>query len=127
MEPLDQPTQEPENLEYSNDDKTMAMVAHLSALSGYVIPFGNILGPLVVYLTQKDKSEFITYHAKESLNFQITVFLALIVSGILTIVVIGIPLLIAVAVGSLVLTIIAGIRANEGKRYQYPWKIKFIA
>ncbi len=127
MEPLDQPTQEPENLEYSNDDKTMAMVAHLSALSGYVIPFGNILGPLVVYLTQKDKSEFITYHAKESLNFQITVFLALIVSGILTIIVIGIPLLIAVAVGSLVLTIIAGIRANEGKMYQYPWKIKFIS
>ncbi len=126
MEPLDSPNVEHENVELSQDDKSMGMVAHLSALSGYIIPFGNILGPLLIYLTQKDKSEFIAYHAKESLNFQITVTLAMLVSGVLTFVLIGIPLLIAVAIGSLVLTIIAGIRANEGKWYQYPWKLTFI-
>ena len=53
----------------SSDEKTMAMFCHLAAFAGVVIPFGNIIGPLVVWLIKKDSSPYIDYHGREALNF----------------------------------------------------------
>src|SRR5438045_1785285 len=51
----------------SNDEKTMAILSHvLTFVAGF-------LAPLIIYLIKKDESAFISAHAKESLNFQITV------------------------------------------------------
>ncbi len=40
----------------TQDEKTFGMLAHLSALAGYIIPFGNIIGPLIIWLIKKDQS-----------------------------------------------------------------------
>jgi uncharacterized protein len=111
----------------SSDEKTWALFAHLAALAGFVgIPFGNIIGPLVIWLIKKDQMPFVNNQAKESLNFQITVMIAVIICIPLIFVCVGIPLLIAVGVGNLVLIIMGAIKANSGVAYRYPLCLRLI-
>lgn len=107
--------------------RNIAMAVHLSALIAWVgVPLGHIIAPLVVWLTQKDKSGFIDRHGKESLNFQLSITLYSIIAFILCIVFIGFLLLIAIFIMHLTLSIIAAMRANEGEYYRYPMTIRFI-
>ena len=108
------------------EQRTMGMLCHLLAFSGYVIPFGHLIGPLVMWLVKKDESAFVDANGKESLNFQITLTIATVVSGILCLLRIGFLLLPVVFVGGIVLTIIASIKANEGKVYRYPVCLRLI-
>ena len=102
------------------------MLCHLSALSGFIIPFGSLIGPLVVWQIKKNQYPIVDDQGKEALNFQITITLAAIVSAILIVVLVGIALLIAVAIASLVFTIIAAIKANNGGTYRYPFCLRLI-
>lgn len=104
----------------TSDEKTMALLSHVLTI---VVGF---LAPLIIYLLKKDESTFVSEHAKESLNFQITVFIAAIVSLILCLVLIGFILIWGVLLMNLVLAIIATIKASEGKLYKYPFNIRFI-
>lgn len=108
--------------EVSQDDKTMGMIAHLS---GIVTGF---IGPLVIWLINKDKSDkaWLIEEAKEALNFQITVLIAMFVSGALTLILIGLLLIPIVAIAALVLAIMAGLKANSGESYRYPFAIRLI-
>lgn len=104
----------------SSDDKTMAILAHiLTLVAGFV-------APLVIYLVKKDNSPFASAHAKESLNFQITMLIAFVVSILLWVILIGFFITWLLGIADLVLVIIATIRASEGKLYKYPFSIKFI-
>lgn len=114
------PPPAPATGDVSSDDKLWGMLAHLSA-----ILFG-FLGPLVVWLIKKDQSVFVNDQGKEALNFQITVFIAMMVCFVLMFVVIGIFLMPIVGLGALVLTIMAGIKANSGEAYRYPFAIRLI-
>jgi uncharacterized Tic20 family protein len=108
------------------EEKTWGMLAHLSSLSGLIIPFGSLLGPLVVWLVKKDTMPFVADQGKEALNFNITVTIAAIVSAVLTLVLIGFLLLAVVVVGWLVLTILATIEANKGVAYRYPFTLRLV-
>jgi hypothetical protein len=110
----------------SKDERTWAMLCHLSALAGYIIPFGHIIGPLFVWLIKKDELPLVADQGKESLNFQISMTLYAIIPVILVIILIGIFLLIALAIVDLILIIVAAIKANEGVQYRYPLTIRFI-
>jgi len=112
--------------EPTKDERTMGMLCHLLALCGYVIPLGNIIGPLVLWLIKKDEMPFVDDQGKESLNFQITMTLAMIVSALLICVAVGMVLLPVVAVIDLVFIIIAAIKANAGERYRYPICLRLI-
>lgn len=105
-----------------------AMFAHLSALLGVVlpIPFVNVLAPLVIWQMKKEEFAFVDEQGKEALNFQITVSIALLVCFLLVFVVIGFLLLPIVAIASLVFTIIAGIKANNGESYRYPITMRLV-
>ncbi len=102
-----------------------AMFAHLSGFLGCLIPFGSLIGPLLVWQLKKDQDPFIDDQGKEALNFQISVALAGLLCVLLMVVVIGFLLIWAVIVGAVILMIIAAIKANEGKAYRYPfcWRI----
>jgi uncharacterized Tic20 family protein len=102
------------------------MLCHLSALSGFIIPFGSLIGPLVVWQIKKNQYPIVDDQGKEALNFQITITLAAIVSAILIVLLVGIFLLIAVGIASLVFTIIAAIKANNGETYRYPFCLRLI-
>ena len=116
----------PASEEVSKDEKTWGMLCHLLALTGYFIPFGNIIGPLIVWLIKKEELPFVDDQGKESLNFQITLTIALIISGVLLMVFIGIILLPLVAIFGLVMIIIASIKANNGEKYRYPVCLRLI-
>ncbi|MCB9036339.1 MAG: DUF4870 domain-containing protein [Lewinellaceae bacterium] len=100
--------------------------AHLGFLAGLIIPFGNVVAPLVIWLVYKDRSSYVEYHSKEALNFQLTVTIAMVASGILVLLLIGIFLLIGVLLLALVLSIVAAVKANNGEYYEYPFTIRFI-
>jgi len=110
----------------SAEERQWAMFAHLSALLGLVIPFGNLLGPLVIWLMKKETMPFVDQQGKEALNFQITVSIAMLVAAILIIVVIGFVLMLLVGVAAIVLTIMAAIKANEGVSYRYPFTLRLV-
>ncbi|MCB1555463.1 MAG: DUF4870 domain-containing protein [Xanthomonadales bacterium] len=109
------------------EERQWALFAHLSALSGFLIPFGNILGPLVIWLIKKDQLAFVNDQGKEALNFQITVMIAVLVSAGLTVILIGFLLLPIVGIGALVLTIMAAVKANGGERYRYPFTLRLVS
>ncbi|MGH8052785.1 MAG: DUF4870 domain-containing protein [Stenotrophomonas sp.] len=117
----------------SSEERQWAMFGHLSALTGVVTGgVGNIVGPLVIWLVKKDTMSFAADQAKEALNFNITlaiVALALVVLSVVTLgigLIVVIPLSIALGVAWLVLTIMAGIKANEGVTYRYPFTLRLI-
>ncbi|MCB9273600.1 MAG: DUF4870 domain-containing protein [Lewinellaceae bacterium] len=115
-----------ENLIPDNNEKLWATFSHLGIVAGVIVPFGSVLLPLVIWLVYKEKSEYVSYHAKEALNFQLTMLIGFVISAILIFVVIGIPLLIVLAIIDLVFCIIAAMRANEGERYRYPYTLRLI-
>ena len=98
-----------------------AMFCHLAAFLGLVFPFGNLIGPLILWQMKKETDPFIDAQGKEALNFQITASLAIAVCVMLIVVIIGFPLLLLVGIGATVLTIIAAIKANDGLHYRYPF------
>jgi uncharacterized Tic20 family protein len=135
QEPQDQMNQEPEpneappappqspptgGGELTSDERTWGMLAHLSGL------LIAIIGPVIVMLTKGKEFRYVEYHAKEALNFQITVTIATFVCIPLVFVIIGILLLPVISIGYLVLTIIAGIKANEGVQYKYPFCLRLV-
>ena len=106
--------------------RTFGMLCHIGALAGYVVPFGHLIGPLVFWLLKKDQHPFVDQQGKESLNFQITVTIAYVVFGTLSIFLIGIPFLVATGIAALIFEIIAGVRANSGIAYRYPFTLRLL-
>ena len=104
------------------DQRTMALVAHLLGILTWFI------GPLIIWLINKDDSSkaFVTDQAKEALNFQITITIAMLVCIVLMIVIIGGLLAPLVGLLNLVFCIIAGVKANNGEYYRYPFTLRLI-
>lgn len=110
----------------SAEEKQWALFAHLSALAGFIIPFGSIIGPLIIWLIKKDTMPFVDDQGKEALNFQITAAIAFVACVVLMIVLIGLLLIWVVAIADLVLIILAAIKANEGVAYRYPFTLRLV-
>ena len=111
----------------TENERTWGMLAHLSALAGLVMPLiGIVLGPLVVWLARRDESEFVAAHAKEALNFNISVLLGALACMLLMLVFIGFLLGTALFVAWLVMMLIAAIKASEGQSYRYPFSLRLV-
>lgn len=127
--PEQPPISEPLTAEdVSKDAKMWGMFCHLAALAGYLgIPFGNVLGPLIIWLIKKDDFKFVNDQGTESLNFQISITIYSLAAGLLVCLGgIGIILLIPLGIFGLVMVIIASIAANKGEAYRYPLCIRLI-
>ena len=113
--------------------RTWNMLCHLSALAGFIIPFGNILGPLLVWQIKKNEIPSTNVHGKAALNFQITVVIALLagmaVAILLSFFCVGfllIPVVMLIGLAGLIFAIIAGIKANNGEDYKYPFSLELV-
>ncbi len=108
--------------EASSEDRTLALLTHLS---GIILSF---VVPLVLWLVNKDKPDkgFLTDQAKEALNFQITVAIAWVIAIILSALLIGFLLYPVIWIVNLVFCILAGMKANEGVAYRYPFALRLI-
>lgn len=110
----------------SVEERQWALLAHLAALLGFVFPFGNVVGPLLVWLIKRESLPLVDDQGKEALNFNITVAIATAICLPLMFVLIGIPLLAAVGVYWLVFVIIAAVQTNNGTAYRYPFILRLI-
>jgi uncharacterized protein len=104
----------------SKDECNLAMLAHLlGAFTGFV-------GALILWLVKKDEGGFVAQEAKEALNFQITVALALAASALLKIILIGFLLFPIIFVANFIFCILAALSATKGKAYRYPFALRLI-
>ncbi len=136
----------------NNKENTNAFLIHISAFAGFLFPFGNIITPLVVWQTLKNRSEFLDKQGKEAINFNISYSLYIFFISILFLPLafghlfkknitdfvfnfnfsevfsfVGISVFYAVVyIIEIVLIIIASLKAKDGEYYQYPFTIKFI-
>ena len=105
-----------------------ATICHIVALSGLLgNGIGFVIGPLVVWVLKKEDHPFIDEAGREAINFQLTMFLAAMVSAFLIFLGVGFVLLIVVGVMMAVMPIIAALKTNQGERYRYPFSIRFIS
>jgi len=110
----------------TQNDRTWGMLAHLSSLSGFLLPFGNLIGPLIIWQVKKNQSAFASESAREALNFNITVLLIAAVCSMLIFVLIGFLILVSLGLYWVVLTVIAGVRASEGTAFHYPFTLRIV-
>jgi uncharacterized Tic20 family protein len=110
----------------SKDERTWAMLCHFSTYIGFIFPFGNIIVPLIIWLLKREDLPLVEDQGREVLNFQISMTIYFIISGILCIILIGIPILIGLIIFDFIITIVAAISANDGKYYRYPINLKLI-
>lgn len=129
--------------------RAWAIWCHLAGFGG-IVPLlicGNVLGPLIVWLIGREKSEEIDAHGKEAVNFQITMwaaafiayaasfiaslFIALLLPKQAEPVLIGIDIIeitfYITMIGLWLYAVIAGaVAAANGRRYRYPLSIRLI-
>ena len=108
-----------------SEERTWAGAAHWSALLAMVVAMA-FLGPLLVLLIKGNDSPLVRRQAVESLNFQLTILIAGIVSFALVFVVVGVLLLPLVGIAWLVFTIIGAVKASSGEDYRYPFAIRMV-
>ena len=115
--------------------RTWNMLCHLSALAGFIgVPFGNVLGPLLVWQIKKNEIPSVEAHGKAALNFQLTIliaglvaFAAFFVGSFFCVGWLLLPVLILIGLAGLIFPIIAGVKANNGEDYKYPFSFTFVS
>ncbi len=113
----------------SDRERKLGMLCHASALLGVMIPGAfliEIVGPLAVWLVNRDESPFARDQGAESINFQITMTILYFCCYPLMLVLIGFPLLIAFKLMALALVIMASYKAHQGESYRYPFNLRFV-
>lgn len=114
-----------------SEEKTWSILAHLSAPIAALISVGmlNFLGPLIIWVIYKDKSPRVRHAAAGAFNFNLSLWIlyaVLVFASVLTLgigLLITIPVGILVWIGSMVIHVMAAIKANNGEVYTYPMQI----
>jgi len=137
-----------------NSESTNAFLIHISAFSGFIITFGSIIVPLILWQTMKDRSRFLDEQGKEAVNFNISYALYIFILGLSIIPfafstfirnidhmddfhwdfgngglfgIFGMGAIITLlGLVKIALVIIASLKSKEGENYKYPFTIKFI-
>lgn len=116
----------------SSEVRNWAVAAHLSAFLGAFVALA-VLGPLVVWFIRREVDGFTERHAREALNFNLTLLVLIGVGVVLALLTLGVGLVVVIPVGAflaiawIVTTIIGAVRASEGRDYRYPFTIRFIS
>ena len=104
-------------------ERTLAVITHLSGLAGYLVPLGGIIVPIVIWVVKSD-SRIISSIAKQAILLNVAVFLTIAVTAVLWITLILIPLVIlfwiVLGLVAIVLPIVGAFRAADGRYYRYP-------
>jgi len=107
----------------STEERSLAVMTHLSGLAGYIIPLGGVLAPIIIWIVKSD-SPVISSIAKQALLLNVVVFLTICATALLWITIILIPLVIlawiALGIVALVLPIVGAVKASDGDYYKYP-------
>ena len=114
------------------DDKTLAVLAHLSPLIALVLSAGwlSFLGPLIVWLIWRDRGGLVRNAAATSFNFNITIWLAFVIGWIcvFTIILIPVALILFFVPGvlQLIFSILGAMKASRGEAFRYPFQVPIL-
>lgn len=111
----------------SSEDRTWGILTHAAAFAGFGVPFGNVLGPLVIWLVKKEESQFVDENGKQAVNFQITWSILLVLALPTILIGIGVVLVPIIALSWLALVVVAMMRASEDQVYEYPLTVEFVS
>lgn len=104
----------------SSDERTMAILAHVLSIFFWIFP------GLIIYLLKKDESSYVAEHAKEALNFQISLTIFYMISAVLMLLLVGILFFVILYFANIILCIIATVKANDNILYRYPFSIRLV-
>ena len=132
-------------------ERQWAAVAHLAAVvlalcTSWLAGVAGVLGAGLVYLIKRDESPFIAAHAREAMNFNLSMFIYACVATAIGIVLVGATVLtlglgailtlpaglvllaayVVIAILWLVCSVIAIVRAWSGENYRYPLTLRLI-
>lgn len=102
------------------ESRTWAMLLHLSVFLGYVIPFGGLIAPILIWQLKKDQFPELDQHGKMVVSFIISMLVYSAFAFVLCLVFVGIPLALALMVIGVAYPIIGAIKANNGEFWKYP-------
>ena len=108
-------------------ERTWAVFCHLSSFVAFLgIPFGNVLGPLVLWLIKKSDMPLVDAEGKAAINFQISMTIYTLVAVVLCFIAIGFLLIFPVILFNIIVVIIATVKTSNGEKFQYPCTIHFL-
>lgn len=110
----------------SQEERNWALAAHVGTFVAAWFAMG-FLAPLIIMLMKGNDSAFVRRHAVESLNFQISLLIYLVISFVLAFVLIGFLLMAVVGVFALVVIILATVKAANGEEYRYPLCVRMVS
>lgn len=105
----------------TGEEKVLAVLSHASLLLGV----GLVL-PLILYLMKREIAPAVAAHAREALNFQISLLLYSSGCVFLALFLVGFFLMFGLIVASLVLSIVASVKASEGIVFHYPLTLRIV-
>ncbi len=108
------------------DQRTWAILTHLSPFVAAIAAL-SFLGPLILFIIFKDRGAFIRHHSVEALNFQLTMWIGLLISFPLMLVGIGFLTAGAIGLAMLVCHVLGAMAASDGRDYRYPFTIRFVS
>ena len=117
----------PSGSEPSPNERNWAVLSHVLALLAALFVLGQVLVPLGIWLWKKEESPFIENHARESLNFQLSMTIYFVVAGVLVYLLIGFFLLVILAAFELICVLLAAVHASRGEDYRYPFSLRLIS
>jgi uncharacterized protein len=119
--PAAEPTAAPVENKSSDNDRLLEAGVHALGI------FTSFIGALIVYLIKKDEPTSALYkHAKEALNFQITIALIYLLGMVLTIIMIGFLITWAVWIFNIVICIVAAVKVYQNKPFKYPFSLQLV-
>jgi uncharacterized protein len=111
----------------TQDEREWAVISHLSAMFMYITVIGGFIAPLVIWMMKRDEMPFVDEQGKETLNFQITILIALAISCVLMLVLVGFVLFWGFLLFHFIMTIIAAVKVKEGVHFRYPFCLRLIS
>lgn len=117
-----------------SEARNWAMLVHILAAVAVVLSAGTLafVIPLVIWLIYRERSALVDFHGKQNLNLQLTLLATVVVGGLISIVTLGlglllmVPLVLLYGLYALVISVVAGVKANAGEYYAIPLAIRFI-
>lgn len=111
---------------FGMSDDSFNILLHVSQYLCYALPLLGIIAPLFLWLRLKDEDPEVDKHGRAILNWNISVFLYVIIGILSMIVFVGIFLLIILGILTLIYPVLGALAAKDGRVFSYPPSIKFL-
>lgn len=110
----------------AGQERVWTVGCHLSALLGYLLPFGHLIGPSAIWFLKRHALPGVEQAGREVLNFQLSATLYMLAGLFLSFFLIGLVVLFLVVVFHFSMVLYGSLRAQRGAEVRYPFTIRFI-